>query len=424
MIYNSTVQSNNLYRVSFIDWGGTILQERYVIKGTNVTPPTFTPSRSFLQFDSWNKSSYNNVLHNTDVGINYVIIDSENGNSVNTMDVLEVEINPNLLTPSIGVYIGSGSVTIDWGDGTTDTSSAGGQNTITKSLPYPSGGDYTIKIRGTGVWSLGYLSLANYSIFGNISSNYKGILKYAFVRGPLNPYAFYQEHIRGIVLAHNGVTSISNYSLTYSTLYSLTLPSSVTGLPATQSILGGVCMKYLIFPSTFNDITGSLTLYRPYKVKSYDFTSDGPMTITSAGALVAPSLEYLYIKDNSITSNLGSETFGDYCNSDASIKIPYGVTGSGTNLFRRSRLKLYDLPSTFATFGSTSFGICERTFNLIVRRTTPPTIASNAFPGVGALSAITKIYVPDASVDTYKTATYWSTYAAFIYPLSQYKGIK
>lgn len=103
MIYNSTIQSNNLYRVSFIDWDGTILQESYVNKGTIVTPPTFTPSRSFLQFDSWNKSSYNNVSHNTDVGINYVIIDTENGNSVNTMDVLEVEINPNLLTPFIGV---------------------------------------------------------------------------------------------------------------------------------------------------------------------------------------------------------------------------------------------------------------------------------------------------------------------------------
>lgn len=423
MIYNSTIQSNNLYRVSFIDWDGTLIQESYVNKGINVTPPTFTPSRSFLQFNSWNKSSYNNVSHNTDVGINYVIFDSEN-NSVNTMDVLEVEINPNLLTPFIGVYINSGSVTIDWGDGTTDTSSASGQNTITKSIPYPSGGDYTIKVRGTGYWNLGYLSLANNSIFGDATSNYKGILKYAFVRSPLNPYVFYQEHIRGVVLAHNGVTSISTYSFSYCTLYSLTLPSSVTDLPERQSILGLVCMKYIIFPSTFTSITGSLALYRQYKVKSLDFTTDGPMTITSAGALVSPSLEYIYIKDNSVTSNLGNETFADYCNSDASIKIPYGTTGSGTNLFRRSRLKLYDLPATFATFSNTSFTNCERTFNLIVRRTTPPTITSTAFPGVTNLSSVTKIYVPDANVNAYKTATYWSTYAAFIYPLSQYKSIK
>ena len=424
MIYNSTIQSNNLYRVSFIDWDGTLLQESYVNKGTNLTPPTVTPSRSFLQFDSWNKTSYNNVSHNTDVGINYVIIDSENGNSVNTMDVLEVEINPNLLTPFIGVYINSGSVTIDWGDGTTDTSSVGGQNTITKSIPYPSGGDYTIKVRGTGQWNLGYLSLANYSLFGDATSNFKGILKYAFVRTDLNPYVFYREHIRGVVLAHNGVTSISDFSFSYSTLYSLTLPSSIISLTATQSITGLVCMKYIIFPSTFTTIAGNLTLYRQYKVKSLDFTTDGPMTIISAGALVQPSLEYLYIKDNSVTSNFGSETLADYCNSDASIKIPEGCTGSGSNLFRRSRLKLYDLPSTFATFGNTSFGNCERTFNLIVRRTTPPTITSTAFPGVANLSSITKIYVPDANVDAYKTAIYWSTYAAFIYPLSQYKSIK
>lgn len=33
-----------------------------------------------------------------------------------------------------------------------------------------------------------------------------------------------------------------------------------------------------------------------------------------------------------------------------------------------------------------------------------------------------KIYVPDALVSSYKTATNWSTYASMIYPLSQYEG--
>ncbi|HAE25484.1 MAG TPA: hypothetical protein DCG33_09100 [Prevotellaceae bacterium] len=33
-----------------------------------------------------------------------------------------------------------------------------------------------------------------------------------------------------------------------------------------------------------------------------------------------------------------------------------------------------------------------------------------------------KYYVPDDLVDAYKTATNWSSYASFIYPLSAYTG--
>lgn len=32
-----------------------------------------------------------------------------------------------------------------------------------------------------------------------------------------------------------------------------------------------------------------------------------------------------------------------------------------------------------------------------------------------------KIYVPDAAVDTYKAATIWSSYASYIYPMSEYE---
>jgi len=35
------------------------------------------------------------------------------------------------------------------------------------------------------------------------------------------------------------------------------------------------------------------------------------------------------------------------------------------------------------------------------------------------ISRIAKIYVPDAQVATYKTATNWVAYADYIYPLSE-----
>lgn len=48
----------------------------------------------------------------------------------------------------------------------------------------------------------------------------------------------------------------------------------------------------------------------------------------------------------------------------------------------------------------------------------PPSMANvNAF---GTINSEAKIYVPDNSVNAYKTATNWSTYASYIYPLSEY----
>ena len=52
---------------------------------------------------------------------------------------------------------------------------------------------------------------------------------------------------------------------------------------------------------------------------------------------------------------------------------------------------------------------------LIINRTTPPTLSGANFLS-GTASCI--IYVPDAAVNDYKTATYWSSYASRISPMS------
>jgi hypothetical protein len=53
----------------------------------------------------------------------------------------------------------------------------------------------------------------------------------------------------------------------------------------------------------------------------------------------------------------------------------------------------------------------------VFNRTTPPTLANtNAFSNI---NSICKIYVPDESVEVYKSATNWVTYADYIYPMSE-----
>lgn len=80
---------------------------------------------------------------------------------------------------------------------------------------------------------------------------------------------------------------------------------------------------------------------------------------------------------------------------------------------------------TFIEFGPTLTRLDQYAFyNLYLCTTyifhsiTPPTMANiNAFNNINSEA---KIYVPDESVNAYKTATNWSTYASYIYPLSDY----
>lgn len=76
-----------------------------------------------------------------------------------------------------------------------------------------------------------------------------------------------------------------------------------------------------------------------------------------------------------------------------------------------------DLPASFTTFsGNYQFVSCPLEI-VICRATTPPSLPStNVFNYPSTI-----FYVPDSSVEAYKTATNWSSYANRIKPLSEYK---
>ena len=75
------------------------------------------------------------------------------------------------------------------------------------------------------------------------------------------------------------------------------------------------------------------------------------------------------------------------------------------------------IPSTVTAIGLRAFAYCDILSEIVCEAPVAPTLQWNTFEASKALSAI---YVPDASVDAYKTATNWATYAAKIKPLSEY----
>lgn len=81
-------------------------------------------------------------------------------------------------------------------------------------------------------------------------------------------------------------------------------------------------------------------------------------------------------------------------------------------------LRYVKLPSTLLGIGDTSFRDCSALEYVICNATTPPTLGGNSVFYNTNLTF--KIYVPDASVSTYKAATNWSNYASRIFSLTQF----
>ena len=73
-------------------------------------------------------------------------------------------------------------------------------------------------------------------------------------------------------------------------------------------------------------------------------------------------------------------------------------------------------PDTVTRIGNYSFYGNLQLTEVISLATTPPTMTNTALQGN---SALTSIYVPDASVSTYQGTSGWSSFASIIKPISQ-----
>lgn len=83
-----------------------------------------------------------------------------------------------------------------------------------------------------------------------------------------------------------------------------------------------------------------------------------------------------------------------------------------------TKCKTFILPETTLQVVDRCFRYCYAIENVIIKATTPPTCGTDIFANTNNKSK--KIYVPDESVDAYKVADGWLSYASNIYPVSEF----
>lgn len=395
-------------RVRFFDYDGTILKTAYCNIGGSVTPPGSPDhTEEGLVFQGWNftPEELSNVTTDLDVGAIYTTADGKSH--------LHIRLTPvSGKAPTIYMRKYDSSVlTIDWGDGTSDTFTY--TSNFSRSHTYPDYGDYTIKIwisSGAGNYTFGNGSRTT-TVVGGSSGAYRSTLIKAFVGDSvtnINNYAFYScfslreislpaglqtlgnnslyncAYLPHITLPH-GTSEIGNeaFSSCYS-LMSVSIPNTVASI-GTEAFHGNSLLQSIVLPRNIEAI-GSDTFNGCYGLKSM-VIHEGVQTIDQDAFYHCEGLRSIALPSS--LKSIGDSAFR-YCTSLASMTIPENVE----------------------SIAEYAFAAIDTIQEYILKPETPPALANaNALENI---KSIQKIRVPASSLAAYQSAPSWSTYANYM----------
>ena len=224
----------------------------------------------------------------------------------------------------------------------------------------------------------------------------------------IGQYAFYQCYSLSSITIPDGITSVGNYLFRgCSSLASITIPAGVKSI-GSNAFYDCNSLASITIPDGVTSI-GNSAFQNCQSLASITI----PAGVKSIGTSVFQSCQSL----ESITIPAGVKSIGNYefctCYSLTSITIPDSVKSIGSQAFQYCKsIASITIPDSVTSVDTLAFQYCYGMAEYHFLSTTPPTLSNtNAFSGIPADCII---YVPQASLEAYKTATNWSTYASYM----------
>ena len=222
------------------------------------------------------------------------------------------------------------------------------------------------------------------NIISNTYENEKGVITFDGEIKAIGNWTFRGCHSLASINIPDSVISIGDYAFSYcSSMTRIIIGNNVTS----------------IGDNAFKSCSNMTNITIPKGI-----TSIGKSAFENCSGLTSVAIP------NGITS-IENRTFYD-CHRLTSINIPDGVALIGSHAFCYcSSLANITIPYSVTSIGIDAFKYCSGLISIYCKPTIPPTLGDSAFYNI-SLSA--KIYVPTASVDAYKSASGWSSYASMI----------
>ena len=354
-------------QINFIDYDGTIVESYTKTEWQSVTALPSNPSHTGLTAQGWNWTKNQidaqlTAMPTEEVWVGQMYVTTSGDTEIDVIFADSARLSP-ILTIAV-----NGTITVDWGDGTTADTVTGTSLTTRKAVShtYASTGSYTIVIHVTSGSFQFYGSTSHTLLRKNTSANESRV---------------YANCVQAVRFGGN-VTSIGNYAFYYCySLASITIPSNVTSIE-NNAFYYCASLASITIPSNVTSI-GTSAFNCCYSLASVTI----PSNVTS----------------------IGNNAFY-YCYSLASITIPSNVTSIGSSAFNYcTSLASITIPSNVTSIGSSAFSSCYGMAEYHILPTTAPTLGASAFASIVSDCVI---YVPSASLTAYQAENNWSTYAS------------
>ena len=440
--------------VNFYDYDGTRVYSYTKVEFLGLDALPGNPAHEGLTAQGWNHTleqakAYVAKYDVLDIGQVYVTDDGK------TRLYVEIDYTQNNTIHIQYVQSAGSVVTVDWGDGNTETSemtSVPGGN-VSKSHTYSAEGNYIVTIDvADGTIKLGTGTGSGTTLL-EVGGTQRMFL-YQGTAGRING----KDALVAVEIGE-GVTDIGGAAFGYMTrLQYITIPNNVT-MVRDFAFYACIALKAITFPSSVTRV-GNMQHGFNYNLKTLCLSPNTATigqtafkTCTELGRLCIPggvtalSTYVCYglhtakeiVLPDTITGAIPAYAFG-HCYGLQKINIPVGITSIGSHAFTNCHnLRECILPEGVTTIDENAFQSCfgfldfvipstvtkiegfaflynDGTNTFRIKPTIPPTLEPTAFTQINVNDALFYIpYSEDHSIlEAYKAATGWSSKADYM----------